>query len=119
MADFHTWFVYFPDFHLDTIQLVILIEQTSRLWYLSLTWQKMLRNLIAQNFLDASFFFFTCDFATDFSSREQESIRIRLSYLGTVFDHLAGFEAPGANVNAEGHLGSYSNRCYVRLWDNS
>ena len=60
------------------------------------------RNQIAQKIIDASYFAITCDSATDFSSREQESIRIRLAYHGAVFDHLVGFEAPGANVNAEG-----------------
>ena len=63
-----------------------------------------MRNQIAQKIIDASYFAITCYSATDFSSREQESIRIRLAYHGAVFDHLVGFEAPGANVNAEGIL---------------
>ena len=65
---------------------------------------KNVRNQIAQKIIDASYFAITCDSATDFSSREQESIRIRLAYHGAVFDHLVGFEAPGTNVNAEGIL---------------
>ena len=60
------------------------------------------RNKIAEKIVDASYFAITCDSVTDFSSKEQESIRIRLAFNGAVFDHLIGFEAPGATVNAEG-----------------
>ena len=61
-----------------------------------------IRNKIAEKIVNSSYFAITCDSATDFSSKKQDSIRIRLAFNGAVSDHLIEFEAPGAPVNAEG-----------------
>ena len=59
-------------------------------------------NDIGQKVLNSPYFALTCNSATDFSVKEQESIRIRLAFNGLVSDHLIAFESPGANANADG-----------------